>query len=312
MTNTKALTTMVDAALAIEKLRVAAEVGQTHLALQGRQDTERDELVRRLKDLEEFVDGRVAYLIQSHPAYAWFSRVKGVGKENIGKVVSPIDIEIADTISSLWKFAGFAPDKDGKAMRRVKGGGKLEYNSQLRSMCWRLGSALLKAGLRKQCVTCKLLVGEEKIKKNKGKCPNCGCSDFKTVAISNFGIYYLKEKDKYYQRYENQGIEIVPATSLPKKDGKRYEPDDTITEGHVHNQAMRKMIKLFLACLWLVWREAKGLPVTKPYPIDRLGHNSFIDPWEMVDREAMKRSNPNSESEPQEKSKPKAGSEPMC
>jgi len=241
-----ALNTMVDAALAIEKLRVASEVRQTHLALQGRDDPETNELHKRLEDLEGFVDERVAYLIQSHPVYPWFSRVKGIGRENIGKVVAPIDIIKADTPSSLWKFAGFSVE-DGVAPKRVKGGGKLEYNSQLRSMCWRLGSSLLRA---------------------KGK----------------FYDYYLKEKDKYYKRFENEGVLIVPATSLPIKNDKRYEPENMLSEGHVHNMAMRKMIKLFLVCLWVVWREAEGLPVTKPYAIDILKHASYIDPWEMVDR----------------------------
>ncbi|GAH63105.1 unnamed protein product, partial [marine sediment metagenome] len=108
MTNTKSLSHIVDAAVAVEKLRVASEVRQSHLARQGKQDAETDELHQRLKDLEEFVDGRVADVIQSHPAYPWFSRVKGVGGENIGKVVAPIDIERAKTISALWKFAGYA------------------------------------------------------------------------------------------------------------------------------------------------------------------------------------------------------------
>lgn len=247
-----ALNTMVDAALAIEKLRVASEVRQTHLALQGRDDPETNELHRRLEDLEDFVDGRVAYLIQNHPAYPWFSRVKGIGRENIGKVVAPIDITKANTPSSLWKFAGFSVE-DGVAPKRVKGGGKLEYNSQLRSMCWRLGSSLLRA---------------------KGK--------FYSYPVRGAG--YLEYKEQYYKRFENEGVKIVPATSLPKKDGKRYESESMISEGHVHNMAMRKMIKLFLVCLWVVWREAEGLPVTKPYAIDILKHGSYIDPWEMVDR----------------------------
>ncbi|GAH38224.1 unnamed protein product, partial [marine sediment metagenome] len=125
------------------------------------------------------------------------------------------------------------------------------------------------------------------LKKNEGKCPTCGFAEFQVVAITKFGDYYLKEKDKYYQRYENEGVEIIPAANLPKdKDGKRHEPEGIISEGHIHNQSMRKMIKLFLACLWLVWREAEGLPMTKPYPIDKLGHNSFIIPWEMIDKKA--------------------------
>jgi hypothetical protein len=50
--------------------------------------------------------------------------------------------------------------------------------------------------------------------------------------------------------------------------------------------ALRKMVKLFLACLWLEWRKAEGLPLTKPYAIEQLGHDSFISPEEMCDRES--------------------------
>ncbi|MBA7611569.1 hypothetical protein ES703_18795 [subsurface metagenome] len=248
---------LVDATLSIEKVRVRTQVRQSHLHLQGRFDIETDELLMQLRKLEEYTDGRIATIMKSHPAYDWFSKVKGIGKENIGKVVGLVrvkpeqrvdgaELPYADTISALWKFAGFSVE-DGKAPKRVKGGGTLTYNSQLRSMCWRLGSSLLRA---------------------KGK----------------FYDYYIAEKDKYYQRYENQGMRIVPATELPKNNGKRYESQNMISEGHVHNQALRKMIKLFLACLWLTWREAEGLPVTKPYAIDQLGHNSMIDPWSMIDR----------------------------
>jgi len=129
------LPTLVDASLAIEKLRVASEIRQSHLARQGKQDPETDELHRHLKDLEDFIDGRVSELIETHPAYPWFSRVKGIGGENIAKVVAPIDIGRANTISALWKFAGLSVE-EGVAPRRVKGSGKLSYNSQLRSMCY--------------------------------------------------------------------------------------------------------------------------------------------------------------------------------
>lgn len=239
------LSALVDASLVIEKLRVALQVRQSHLKLQGRIDSETDEFLRMVQDLENYADMRVADLIKTHPAYHWFNLVKGIGKENIGKVVAPIDIVEANTISSLWKFAGFSVE-DGRAPTR-KHGVKLNYNSQLRSMCWRLGSSLLRA---------------------RGK----------------FYDYYGRQKSKSQERCESEGIKVVPATSLPKKDGKRYEPADMISEGHLHNRAMRKMIKLFLACLWLAWREAEGLPVTKPYAIDQLKHDSFIDPWEMIDR----------------------------
>lgn len=241
---------LVDAALAIEHVRVGIQVRHSHLGLQGRVDPETEEVLRRLKENEEYVDDRVAELIQQHPAYPWFSRVKGVGKENIGKVVGLVDITKAPMVSSLWKFCGYSVE-NGKAPKRVKGGGKLSYNSQLRSMCWRLATSLMKAG-------------------------------------GHYYDYYVAKKDEEVARLTAQGVKIVPASKLPKKDGKVYEPEGMISEGHIHNRALRRMIKLFLSHLWHVWREAEGLPTRPPYVFEHLGHTHIIDPWTMVDREEKK------------------------
>ena len=47
---------------------------------------------------------------------------------------------------------------------------------------------------------------------------------------------------------------------------------------HIRLMAMRYTVKRFLADLWLVWRKMEGLPVTKPYAIDILGHSGFEPP----------------------------------
>jgi len=237
---------LVDAEFLIEKVRVQAQVRLAHLVRNGRADPDGEELFTRVGQLEKWLDGRISTLLKGHPAYPWFSRVKGIGNENIAKILGPIDIERAQTISALWKFAGYAPTAEGKAMKRTKGE-KLPYNSQLRVMCWRLGSSLLRA---------------------KGA----------------YYMQYLAYKEGLQQRSERQGIRIVPATDLPKQEGKRYEPDDMLAEGHIHMMAMRKMIKLFLAHLWLVWREAKGLPTRCPYAHEYQGHSTFVSPEDMVDR----------------------------
>lgn len=46
----------------------------------------------------------------------------------------------------------------------------------------------------------------------------------------------------------------------------------------IHLTALRKMEKLFLAHLWLVWREALELPVTRPHQDDQRA----LGPWDMV------------------------------
>lgn len=235
------LNALVDATLVVEKLRVQSQVRLSHLKLNNVKCEDTKELYRRVNDLEKWIDKRIAGHLESHSAYPWFSRVKGIGKENIAKVVALVDIEKASTISALWKFSGYAPGD-----KRVKGE-KLCYNSQLRMLCWRVAGSLLKA---------------------KGK----------------YYTKYLDFKDFYVKRCEAQRIKIVPAASLPKVNGKKIETATIISEGHIHNMALRKMIKLFLANLWLVWREAEGLPTRNPYSQDYLGHSHIIDPWEMVDR----------------------------
>jgi hypothetical protein len=269
-----ALSALVDASIAIEKIRVSAQVRQSHLRRRNKAAPETEDLFRRLTELEDYVNDRIAHLIENHPAYHWFSLVKGVGRENIAKVIGLIDINRAPTISSLWMFAGFAPD-DGKAMKKVKGQ-KLQYNSQLRSMAWRLANSL-------------------------------------RIAKGKFYDYYIREKVNYTERFIGQGYKVLPtpggrwgclncgANWAKKRDitpcctnpeiekRTREEPSGVLWLGHLDAMALRKMTKLFLACLWLVWREAENLPTRVPYPIGRQGHTSLISPWEMIDREPERR-----------------------
>ena len=58
----------------------------------------------------------------------------------------------------------------------------------------------------------------------------------------------------------------------PEPEGKQY------TDGHLHNMAMRKAVKIFLQHLWVIWREAEGLPITMPYAIDILQHADYVEP----------------------------------
>ena len=152
-------------------------------------------------------------------------------------------------------------------------------------MCWRLGTSMLKASLRQECPKCKHKQGAEH-----AKCKKCSgdMAGSKTVSTSHYGQHYLDQKSVLEQRLRNEGVQIVPTIKLPKKNGKYYEPEGMISEGHVHGMALRKMIKLFLSNLWLVWREALKLPITKPYAHEKLGHTHIINAWDMCDRPAKK------------------------
>ena len=54
------------------------------------------------------------------------------------------------------------------------------------------------------------------------------------------------------------------------------------TKGHIHNAAMRKMEKIFLVCLWDIWRVAEGLPKDNPYVVAKLGHEKRYNPDKFI------------------------------
>ena len=140
--------------------------------------------------------------------------------------------------------------ENGKAPRAEKGK-KLTFSRQLRTMSWRLATSLNRA---------------------RGK----------------YHEYFLKEKERYRKRFLSNGFKIIPSKELPTKQGKKYEPEGVISLGHLDNMAKRKMIKLFLSHLFIVWTQAEGLPAEKPWVLEHGGHKHFIDPWEMVEDEKPK------------------------
>jgi hypothetical protein len=54
------------------------------------------------------------------------------------------------------------------------------------------------------------------------------------------------------------------------------------TPKHIDMASKRKMVKLFLSHLWLVWRDMRRLPVRAPYAMQVMGHDGIKHPWEYV------------------------------
>lgn len=320
------LSALIDTVVALDKLIVSYKIRQSHLSKHGRKDYMVASAIDSLEKAKSEILYNVNKLVKQHPAYPWLSKVKGVGIENIAKVLSSIRVipefrcvdcgnvqqvnepctlcgretkplDYADTISSLWRYAGYAVFPDGSTQKR-RAGSKLDYNSELKTMCWRLGISILKAGLRKKCSVCGELLGEQKLESH-----SCKDAMFTTVAVSRYAQYYLDAKNDEYEKAERNGIPVLPTpdkavcsqcgAEIQLKTSRRCQvcggkgykvkDDSALYEGRIHNRALRKMIKLFLAHLWTVWRTNLGFEVSKPYAVDKLNMN-YIDPWLMIDR----------------------------
>ena len=322
------LATLVDNLLMIRKTRESHKVHLSHLDKLGKKDPESAAMLTKIAEMDDYLLGRIKMYVSRHPCMPWFNRVSGVGMENISKVISFIDWDRVKYISSLWQYAGYGADKDDKTgdfiTQRKRKGFLCTYNAELKTMCWRLGTNLLKAGVRRGCIQCNATFGStedvpatecpkcgsenfsqvpgaSKIrrscddcgkkfnstkKKARTKCPKCGSEKFGKVGITKYAAYYLKMHAQETSRILGNGGKIVKSADLPvDSENKKYEPEGVFSELHVHNRAFRKMIKLFLGNLVMVYWEVNGIEQQLPWSHVKLGHKSLITPWEMCDHE---------------------------
>jgi hypothetical protein len=83
----------------------------------------------------------------------------------------------------------------------------------------------------------------------------------KTKLVGVLGGCLMRSGNAYYKGiYDNY------------KNRLEHRPDwKGTTPGHRHRAAVRYMVKLFLADLWVAWRQLEGLPVTQTYAEAKLG-----------------------------------------
>lgn len=98
---------------------------------------------KRLAELEMNVDEQILELVAEEPLYEYVAELKGVGPILAARLLSAIDFQKADTVSALWRYAGFAV-KDGRAERPQKGV-KLPYNRQLKTSVYLIAVSFLRA-----------------------------------------------------------------------------------------------------------------------------------------------------------------------
>ena len=99
--------------------------------------------LERFADLEDGLDKDIAEQVKGHPMYEQLSALKGIGPILSTKLLSMIDIELAPTVSSLWRFAGFGV-VDGQREKRTKGE-KAHYNGRLKTTCYLAGTSFLRS-----------------------------------------------------------------------------------------------------------------------------------------------------------------------
>lgn len=174
------------------------------------------------------------------PIWQWLTSIRGLGEGGLAaQLLAQIDdIGKFDTISKLWMFAGYGL-ANGQVVRNAKGE-KSHYNRMLKSIVWQCADQFK----RQRTFPYRDLYDEEKIKQRAAH-PVALCRN-----------------------------EDIPWTECLWKKEHKQEFND----GHIDMRALRKTGKIFLAHVWLKWRESEGLPVSQPYVQAILGHTHIVEP----------------------------------
>lgn len=209
--------------------------------------------------------------IQKHGIYSEFlSHVFGIGPIITAGLIAYIeDVKKFDNISKLWQYAGFGMNTycnkceqptyvDVEIVKRDKSTVKSKRQSHLK-ICTKCGGNTVTVRQRRYS-------GFQNNWNDKFKvlCWKIGQSFVKQSA----------EKSGYRRLYDQTRID------LRNKFPERIEVNNKVkyNDGHIHNMACRKVVKIFLAHVWLEWRRINGLSVDLPYSLTVLGHTGVIKP----------------------------------
>jgi len=224
------------------------------------------------ESIEKKILKKVKPMVKDFEIYSlWLKHVRGIAEILAAGLISGIKTASRfPNVSKLWHYCGYHVVA-GEAPRR-KVGARVDWSPFLRTTCWKIGESFVRAGkyYRKAYEAFKAEEEEKNkvprlipVEKSAGKVPVDG--RIRELA---------KKKDK-----TGRTVYVIDEIVIRKLKREGIgEVDVLLTPRHVHERAKRKTVKLFLAHLWIVWRELEGLEVPKPYVNAILGHSNYIKP----------------------------------
>ena len=211
--------------------------------------------------------------------YEYLTNIRQVGPRTGGGVRGLIDGTKFPTASKLRKYSGLAVI-DGKIQKPQIGkvGG---YDREIKSLLLkRIGDSIIKSsGARKGVVnpsayfTDYIVAKEDLVKENK-KPIDILIEDEESVVgdLLAENIAGFLEGQKIYKKIVYPKI----LKELIKK--KRKTVKIRLSDGHIHNRAVRKMMQLFLEDFWVISRQLEGFSTVQPYALTIEGHIHYRIP----------------------------------
>lgn len=215
---------------------------------------------------EEAAQAAMAGVLARHPTWPWLSEVRGVGHTLACRLLARLDPVRASRPSAFWAYCGLSTVPGQEYACSTCG----RVVSQ--PVSYTVNGTHQRLGGRSRCTGT--------LRKRRG--PDAGVRVAQPRPSKGERALYDREAKRTcylvcvsflrcggpYAEWYRQTKADLEATR------KGWAP------GRVHLTALRKTEKLFLAHLWIVWREGLGLPVTEPN--EGNGTVRWPGPWEMT------------------------------
>lgn len=228
------------------------------------------DVLKSTTSFEKEIQKRLTNEIKGYPLYNdYLLKIQGIGIVLSSGLMGYIeDVGKFKNVSSLWQYAGVGMNtycekcKKPTFVEVTYGEGKTKKTAK-------------RLRPKKQCGMCGSDTVPIRQRRTLGYQSNY--NDKLKVLCWKIATSFVKQSAKKsgYRRIYDQ-IKTDEHTKHPEKiviNGKISQND-----GHLHNKAMRKTVKIFLSHVWTVWRALENLEVTKPYESQVLNH-SIIEPF---------------------------------
>jgi hypothetical protein len=227
---------------------------------------------RRHWEAESALAAGMERCLGRHPCWPWLSRVRGIGPVLACKLLARLDPVAADTPSAFWAYCGLAT-VPGVEYRCATCGAVASFPTDYKvtGSHTRPGGKRLCSGALERARGPDEGVRVAQPKPRRGE--RAGYDRHAKQVCYLIGTSFLKSRGAYAEQYRTEKALL-----------ERTRSDWSAARRHL--AALRKVEKLFLAHLWLVWRSALGMPLTTPYQDCTHRRTDWIDPWEMAEKPA--------------------------
>jgi len=214
------------------------------------------------QNFEKDIEKLIVRQLKNHALYnQYLQKIQGIGPLLAAGLIAYIDdIEKFDHVSSLWQYSGYGMNRYCDECKKPTSV-DVKYDT---------GKVAKKLHPHETCPICKGKTRTILQKRMSGYQSNWN-DRLKVLAwkAANSFVKQSAAKSKYRKLYDK-----IKAEEHRKHPTKKTEKGKTyFNDGHLHNRAMRKVSKIFLAHVWQTWRRQQGLETTEPYAKQLLGHS---------------------------------------